>query len=242
MAGGIPQYSELAKYYDYVYHWKDYRREAATIRALVREHKKSVGRALLDVGCGTGKHLLYLRRSFECVGVDASREMLKVARRNVTGVDFVDSDMTDFELNKQFDVILCLFSSVGYLRSRSEVKKAIINFSEHMKRGAVLIVEPWFEKTDWTRGSVHMRTYDSENLKIARVGFSDIDGEFATADESYLIAERGKGTTYVRDIQKLRFFEPDWTFETMRRAGLRPAFSKKTLMPGRKLMVAVKLP
>src|SRR5574340_940959 len=166
--------------------------------------------------------------------------MLRIARRNVPGVEFVEADMVDFKLGRKFDVVVCLFSSIGHLRTRNEAKKAIFNFAEHMKQGAVLIVEPWFEKSDWTEGSVHMRTYDAEGLKIARVGFSDVDGEFAIADESYLIAERDKGTTYVRDVQKLRFFEPDWTFETMRRAGLRPAFSKKTLMPGRKLIVATK--
>ncbi|MDE1854061.1 MAG: class I SAM-dependent methyltransferase [Thaumarchaeota archaeon] len=242
MASGIPQYSQLAKYYDYIYRWKDYRKEATIIRGLIRKHKRSDGRALLDVGCGTGKHLQYLRRSFDCVGVDASGEMLRVARRNASGIEFVESGMTDFRLGRQFDVVLCLFSSIGYLRTRSEVKKAIFNFSEHMRQGAVLIVEPWFEKSDWTRGSVHMRTYDAGGLKIARVGFSDVDGDFAIADESYLIAERGKGTTYVRDVQKLRFFESDWTIETMRRAGLRSAFSKETLMPGRRLMIATKAP
>lgn len=242
MASGAPQYGELAKYYDHIYHWKDYRGEAAIIRELVREHKKSDGRALLDVGCGTGKHLQYLRRGFACVGVDASREMLQVARKNAPGVEFFESDMTSFKLGRRFDVVLCLFSSIGYLKTRGDQKKAIFNFAAHMKAGAVLIVEPWFEKSDWVSGSVHMQTYDAEYLKIARVGFSKVGGEFAIADESYLIAEEGRGTIYVRDVQKLRFFEPDWTFETMQSAGLEATFSKKTLMPGRKLMVAVKMP
>lgn len=240
MASGIPQYRELARYYDRIYHWKDYRKEAAIIREVVRERKESDGRDLLDVACGTGKHIQFLTRTFACTGVDASKEMLEDARKNAPGVEFVESDMRRFKLGRQFDVVLCLFSSIGYMRTRGDQEKAISNFAAHMKTGAVLIVEPWFEKADWSSGSVHMRTYETEGLKIARVGFSGVDGEFAVADESYLIAERGKGTIYVQDVQKLRFFEPDWTFGTMRRFGLEPAFSKKGLMPGRKLMVATK--
>lgn len=185
-------------------------------------------------------HLRYLRRGFDCVGVDASGEMLKGARQNVPGAEFVEADMMDFRLGRRFDAVLCLFSGIGYLRTRRDVKKAIYNFSGHMRQGAVLLVEPWFRKADWAEGSVHMRTYEARGLKIARIGFSDAEGEFSIADESYLIAEEGKGTTYVRDVQKMRFFEPAWTFETMRRAGLRPAFSKKSLMPGRELIVATK--
>jgi len=56
VAGEAPQYNELAPYYDYVYSWKDYREEAATVERLIQKHKKSTGKALLDVGCGTGKH------------------------------------------------------------------------------------------------------------------------------------------------------------------------------------------
>ncbi|MDG6901065.1 MAG: class I SAM-dependent methyltransferase [Nitrososphaerota archaeon] len=240
MAGEAPQYNELAPYYDYIYSWKDYRKEAATIERLIQKHKKSAGKALLDVGCGTGKHIQHLRHRFDCVGVDASAPMLAVAKENVPEVEFVESNMLDFNLGRRFDVVLCLFSGMGYLKTRDEARKAIFNFAEHMKDGAVLIIEPWFRRSDWTKGSVHMQTYDAEGLKIARVGFSDADGEFAVADESYLIAEEGKGTKYVRDMQRLRFFEPEWTFETMRRAGLNPRFSRETLMPGRMLTIATK--
>ena len=87
-----------------------------------------------------------------------------------------------------------------------------------------------------------MRTYETGCLKIAGAGFSEADGKFALADGSYLIARKDKGTNYVRDVQKLRSFGPDWTFETMRKAGFRPAFSKEKLMPGRELVIVTQMP
>lgn len=77
--------------------------------------------------------------------------MLEVARKNVSGVEFVESNITDFKLERQFGVLLCMFSSMGYLGTRKDMTKTIYNFAEHMKDGAVLIVEPWFEKSEWTR-------------------------------------------------------------------------------------------
>lgn len=110
----VKLYRELAKYYDKIYHWKDYRKEAKAIKGLIQDHKQSSGSDLLDVGCGTGKHLQYLRDDFCCVGLDINEEMLRIARRNVDGAKFVKANMTDFNLKRRFDVALCLFSSMGY--------------------------------------------------------------------------------------------------------------------------------
>ncbi len=234
------QYSTLARYYDKIYHWKDYRKEAGNIRELVRENKQSSGNDLLDVGCGTGRHILYLRDAFNCVGVDISGDMLRVARRNVPGVQFIRSSMTDFRLRTKFDVVLCLFSSIGYLKTREELIGAFSNFARHMNDGGVLILEPWFRKSDWERGSVHMRNYESHTMMISRVGYSKVRGRFSVMDERYLIAQKGKGITYVEDHQEMRFFEPSWTFNTMRKAGLSPRFAKVSVMPGRAPIIAIK--
>ena len=59
-------YGKLAAYYDYIYHWKDYKTEVRQIKKLINEYKRSSGNSLLDVACGTGRHISYLRRDFEC--------------------------------------------------------------------------------------------------------------------------------------------------------------------------------
>ena len=234
------QYSTLAKYYDQIYSWKDYQKEAVKIKKLVKRYKHSSGRDLLDVGCGTGKHIQHLSDGFDCVGVDISEQMLDIARRNIHGVELVRSSMTSFRLGRQFDVVLRLFSGMGYLRTRNELKTAFRNFFDHMKAGAVLIIEPWFEKSDWNKGTVHLRTVDTRDLKIARIGYAQSEGGFSVADERYVVAERDRGISYVIDRQKMRFFEPDWTFKTMKDIGLLPRFARERLMPGRRLLVATK--
>ena len=166
--------------------------------------------------------------------------MLAVARKNVPGVEFSKGDMVDFDAGRRFDVVLCLFSSIGYLKTRKEVDRAIANFARHMKVGAVLIIEPWLRKAEWSDKSVHMQRYESGSLKIARVSYAHAEGALSVLDERYLIAKKGKGVSYVRDLHRMRFFELEPTLLALRKAGLDPRFTEDSLMPGRGLLIASK--
>jgi len=233
-------YSRLAKYYDSIYHWKDYKKEAQEIRRLIRRYKKSSGNSLLDVACGTGAHLSYLQSDFECEGVDISEDMIAVAKKNIPLVKLGMGNMVDFDLGKQFDVVLCLFSSIGYLQTDGEISKAISNFARHLKPGGVLMIEPFFTRSEWIDGSVHMQTNDSDSLKIARVSFSQSKPGFALFDEEYLIGEAGKGIGHVRDHHKMRFFEPEVYSKAVTAVGLNYSYLKRGLMPRRGLLVCTR--
>jgi SAM-dependent methyltransferase len=166
--------------------------------------------------------------------------MLAVARENLPGIGFIEANMTDFSLDESFDVITCLFSAIGYLRTRREIDKAIHNFSKHMKSGGVLIIEPWIRKSKWRDKSIDLQTYDSEELKIARVNHGSMRGDFSILDEKYLIAEKNKGTKYIKDRSKMRFFEPEPTLQSMRNAGLDSVLTEESLTRGRGLLIGVR--
>ena len=56
-------YKELAKYYDLIYLSKDYKKESQQLMRIIKKYKKSEGKKLLDVACGTGGHLKFLEKS-----------------------------------------------------------------------------------------------------------------------------------------------------------------------------------
>ncbi len=118
-------YKILAKYYDLIYHWKDYEKEAYSIKDLIKKYKKSDGNKLLDVGCGTGKHLEYFKDEFSCTGIDINNEMVEVAKTKFKNVILVQGNMIHFNLKTEFDVILCLFSSIGYVKTYSNLEKTM---------------------------------------------------------------------------------------------------------------------
>jgi ubiquinone/menaquinone biosynthesis C-methylase UbiE len=233
-------YGKLAEYYDLIYSFKDYKKEAVQIKALVSKYKKSEGKELLDVACGTGHHLEYLKDEFSCMGVDISNEILEVATKNVEGVVFRKADMTRMNLDKRFDVITCLFSSIGYVKTYTNLRRTIQRFAKHLKTGGLVLIEPWFTKSTFIEGSPHMQTYDGRDIKIARLCVSKTRGNLSVHDMHYLVAERSKGVIYYVDRHELGLFETDKTLTIMKKAGFHPKFLKSGLNKDRGLLVGEK--
>src|SRR3989338_3363014 len=125
-------YKDLAKYYDLIYDDKDYKHEAQEVLQLIRKYKKSKGNKLLEVACGSGKHLQYLKNEFECMGLDLNKDILNIAKKNHPNLKFEEGNMTNFNLHQKFDVITCLFSSIGYVRTYDNIIKTINNFQKHL--------------------------------------------------------------------------------------------------------------
>src|SRR5207302_9313983 len=98
-------YRQLANYYDEIYHFKNYQKEVVKIETIVDQHKKSPGNHLLDVACGTGSHIAFLKQHYSVEGLDFSPEMLTIARKIYTDVAFHLRDMPGFKLKKRLDTI-----------------------------------------------------------------------------------------------------------------------------------------
>ena len=233
-------FKSLAKHYDLLYSWKDYKKEVGTIRELIRAHKKSAGNDLLEVACGTGKHAELLQNDFSIVATDLNEDMLRIARARCKRVSFVRADMANLELGRQFDVVLCLFSSIGYVRTRTRLRKTLFNFARHLKCGGVAIIEPWWTKGNYKPGAISMTTVGDEDIKIARQLVSKVRGNVSIMDMHYLIAERNKAVTHHVDRHELGLFERRETLDLMRQAGLQPHVLEQGLMPGRGLYIGVK--
>jgi ubiquinone/menaquinone biosynthesis C-methylase UbiE len=233
-------YTDLARYYDLIYSWKDYQKEAAAIRGLIAKYKRSKGNDLLEVACGTGRHIRYLKDEFRVLGTDISAGMLAVARRNIKGVRFQQADMVTLNLGKEFDVITCLFSSIGYVKTAADLKRTLQNFARHLKKGGVVIIEPWLTKEIFKIGLPHMTTYGDDHIKIARLDVSKARGNVSILDMHYLVAEKNKAVKHFVDRHELRMSEPQEILEFMRQAGLRAKFIRNGLMKGRGLYVGVK--
>jgi ubiquinone/menaquinone biosynthesis C-methylase UbiE len=233
-------YKELAKYYDLIYSWKNYKKEVNKIEKLIKEYKKSDGNKLLDVACGTGKHLEYFKENFSCTGIDLNEEMLRIAKNNISDVDFKSADLINFDLNDKFDVITCLFSSIGYVRTYEKLEKTIMNFKNHLKSGGVVIIEPWFTKSGYMVGLPSMTTYDGEDIKIARLNTTALDRDLSVMEMHYLIVEKNKDVKYFVDKHEVGLFETDKFLEIMNNAGFKAEFSKDGLMKGRGLYIGIK--
>lgn len=233
-------YRDLAPYYDLIYAEKEYKKEAMYIKELISRYKTSAGNELLDVACGTGNHINQLKNDFLCTGVDIYEEMLHIAQKNVDSVTFIKGDMTVIDLNRKFDAVICLFGSIGYVRTYKRLRKTLFNFADHTKPGGVVIVEPWLTKANFREGLPYMTVYDGD-IKIARLSTSCIQNNMSIIDMHYLIAEKNKKIKYIAEKHELGLFDIDKTLTYMEEARLKAEFLEKGLTGERGILVGVKV-
>jgi ubiquinone/menaquinone biosynthesis C-methylase UbiE len=198
---------------------KDYAAEAQKVHHIIQQHKKSPGNALLEVACGTGLHASILQQNYQVEGLDLDAEMLVVASQKYPGITFHQADMVEFDLGKQFDVITCLFSSIGYVKTKARLESAIRTMTDHLLPGGVLIVEPWFTLEQWKPGRVSALFVDQPELKIARMNISEVDGRLSFFVFHYTVATP-QGVEYFTERHELGLFTPDEYLEAFRKANL----------------------
>ena len=119
-----PMFTDTAEFYDLFYEEKDYAGEVRRLREIV-EARAPGARTLLDVACGTGMHLAELRAQYRVEGVDLDEGLLAVAAKRLPDVPMHAGDMRAFDLGRRFDVVTCLFSSIGYVRTTDGLRSAV---------------------------------------------------------------------------------------------------------------------
>jgi SAM-dependent methyltransferase len=221
-------FSKTAHYYDKFYGNKDYAGEVKVLVAVIDESLQSDGRRLLDVACGTGRHLEQLKAHFRVEGLDLEPELLEMAQSRNPGIALHQGDMVHFDLGCRFDVVTCLFSSIGYVKTLDNLHKAVRCTAEHLESGGLLIVEPWFTPGDWHSGTPHAMLIDEPQLKIARLNTSFAKGRLSYFDFHYLIATP-QGTEHLVERHELGLFERDEMRAAFAQAGLQASYDAEGL-------------
>ena len=127
------EWETLVTYYDELYvKPEQYQREAQQVISFSQAYQQSGRKTLLDVTCGTGGHVTYLQDYFEVSGVDLSESMLAVARQKFPHLSFYQGNMINFSLGKKSDVIMCLYGSIGFVRTFDNLKLTLKNMVSHL--------------------------------------------------------------------------------------------------------------
>ena len=141
---------------------------------------------------------------------------------------------------KQFDIITCLFSSIGYVKNYTNLRKTIKCFSNHLKSGGIVIIEPFFDNKSFVNKTPHARFVDKPEIKLARINVSKKSGNTAILDFHFFIATKN-GVEYFRDKNELGLFDIKKFLKIMEESGFRAKFIKNGLLPKRGLYVGVKI-
>lgn len=231
-------FTKTAAWYDHIYAGKDYAREAGRVAELIRSHQRSSGRKLLDVACGTGGHLAHFASAFDAEGLDVDEALLETARQRLPSLRFHRADMCSFAIGHTFDAVTCLFSSIGYACTTERLSSAIQCFSDHLKPGGVLVLEPWLSPEKFTAGHVSLQSFQTDQMKIARMQRSTIENGLSVLNFDYLVGTRD-AVHHFTERHELGLFTQGQVRAQLEACGLTVHFDEEGLI-GRGLYIAVK--
>lgn len=164
--------------------------------------------------------------------------MLRQARRKNPDVKFYQGDMSNFQLRTRYDVVTCLFSAIGHVKTVARLRKAVSHMADHVLPGGLLILEPWFMPGQWTKGWLSGLFVNKPDLKLARISVSERNGRCSINNQHHLIGTRRGVAHFVERVESGLFTDREYR-DAITKTGLIVRHDSKGLM-GRGLYFGLK--
>ena len=221
-------FNQYAQFYDLIYKRKNYKRECDFLEEIFQQYGPRLPRTILDLGCGTGNHMLpFLRRGYEVTGVDQSPQMIKIAERkfrHLKKAKLIQDHLESFVLNKKFDVLICVFSVINYLVDEKKILQFLRNAREHMTKRSLFIFD------FWNKEAVE-RYYVPEKRNVFFLGEKILERSSKTKLMSHeqlcevhytcALKDNGRFLKRIQEKHLLRYFSIEQMGDLLDRAGLK---------------------
>ena len=114
---------------------------AAAIAETFSQRGVAAGAAVLDAGCGTGRHAEELSRlGYDVTGIDRSPELVAVAEARAMKVRFEVADLRDWEPPRAFDAAICR-GVLNDLLVDDDRRAAVATLHRSLRPGGVLVAD-----------------------------------------------------------------------------------------------------
>jgi len=218
-------FTKSARFYDALYQFKDYGKAVGLLHELIQEWRPGA-LTLLDVACGTGKHVEFLQENYSVEGLDINPDLLKIARERCPGITFHEADMSRFDLGEKFDVVCCLFSSIGYVQTKLKLDESIHAMARHLRPGGLLVVEPWIFPDKYWKNKLVSNYADLDDLKISWMYIQEQEEMTSVFDINYLVGT-GSEISYFSEKHVMGLWSDEEYREAFRKAGVSVNYEEK---------------
>lgn len=155
-------YDKVAQFYDKAFPFKTSLIEDELIYGWLKHFLCKSN--ILDLGCGTASFLEHFAWN-DYVGIDSSKQMLKIAKKKFPKHSFIQCDMRNLPFRFcSFDNVISLYSPISYAG-----KKGIVEANNILRKGGKFF-HMVYSKRYHTR-----KTYIMNRVKI-KTHFTDYDG------------------------------------------------------------------
>ena len=179
------------------------------------------GDRILDLCCGQGRHLLDLmKRGYEVVGVDLSEYMLAKCREAAENEglkpNLIQADMREISFESEFDAVVNLFTSFGYLEDDGEDQKVLDAVSRALKPGGRFFID--MMNRDWLMRNYKEHMWDENergDITIHDSRFDSLAGR-TNVREMTILADGSR----VENRHSLRIYTYREMEDKLNRAGM----------------------
>ncbi|HZR51951.1 MAG TPA: class I SAM-dependent methyltransferase [Streptosporangiaceae bacterium] len=134
----MADYDLLAQFYDRL--MRDASLRSKQVMRFVERYNPTAA-SLLELGCGTGAVLCGLSAAGFLAGMDISLNMLDIARARLPGAQFIQGDISSFDLGRRFDVIVCTYDVLNHLTDFNSWISCFACTREHLTEGGLFIFD-----------------------------------------------------------------------------------------------------
>ena len=166
-----------SKYYDLMYHDKDYSSEVNYVIKSLLDSKKNITE-ILELGCGSGAHAKYFsEKGFSITGLDRSEEMIfEAKKKNIPNFEPIIADISNFELYKKFDAVISMFHVVSYLTENNDLLSCFKNANTHLENDGIFLFDCWFTPAVYAiKPENRIKEFENDEIKVHRTAQSTLD-------------------------------------------------------------------
>ncbi len=158
-------YKKFGYYYDEVMAELNYDLWLEFIEPYLNKNDK-----ILDLACGSGTFATMCKlKGYDVCGLDLSDTIIEIANEkkkiNRLDIPFCVADMTNFKLDKKFNVITCFFDSVNFLKDKNQINKMFDSVYRHLEDNGYFIFDI-FSKELFKEYEGNEKIEDYESFKI----------------------------------------------------------------------------
>ena len=177
---------------------------------------------ILDMACGAGRHLsaFYDKGYTNLIGIDLSDHLLSEAQKyflenKTSSIALAQADMRFLPFNKDFDVIVSLFTSFGYFNDDNENLLVLKNAYSCLSSHGIMLLD-YLNSIHVIKNIVKSEKYTREGVEYDIIRTHDVINK--RINKSIKVRNAGKEETYHESV---RLYTGQELFQMFSEAGFK---------------------